>query len=400
MHRMKSLFRWHRLALILGMLCGGEIAQGAAENVPPFDVDKFLRGPDHKDFPWEVRLSWPTRTLEQRYSVEIIALIKDESLKDSTKRRDLHFVLKAATADNHWVPGGVYTHIQVQSLVTSGDIQVRGNIYLRPGRYTIAVIVYDAIHEQGNIVRKHVKVPGLKPEPLPELDRDLPDIEYVLEEAPQYVSTWLSDRGRWLPVNNKRYLCIDILAYISGLGFHEELERRWLQNILQLSSVFSRLKPRSGSVRISILDPLRMQTYFDRENAAGFNWRHALEAITKQDRATISAGLLRSQTPAGLLADQLQKIVNDESCTPGVESPFKIIVIVSCGLRFPKHTRIPQVIPSNPASTRSFYFYTGDDYLPMMLKPIKRRNVTVIWPVPRSFRKELASLISSFEKLE
>jgi hypothetical protein len=100
----------------------------------------------------------------------------------------------------------------------------------------------------------------------------------------------------WLPVNNKRPLCIDIVANISkakhdptltSCAFYidDDLKRVTscafdiysYEYVLQLSSVLSRLKPRDGSVRVSILDILQTQSLFDRKDAANFDWRVAQE---------------------------------------------------------------------------------------------------------------------------
>jgi hypothetical protein len=129
-----------------------------------------------------------------------------------TERRDLYFVLKASSQSSG-ISKSFNKHVPAQPVLdNSGNLIIGGNLYLLPGRYYVSAMISDAAHNQTNVIRGLVKIPGLKPEPLPELDRNLPEIEYSSE--PEYVSTWLSMR-EWLPANSKRPLSIDIIANVS-----------------------------------------------------------------------------------------------------------------------------------------------------------------------------------------
>ena len=80
-------------------------------------------------------------------------------LRHSAIQHDLHFVLKVATGDSNWVPG--YSHTRVPFPPQEYNFNVidfSDGVYLRPGRYTLALIVYDPILKKGNLWRKRVKV--------------------------------------------------------------------------------------------------------------------------------------------------------------------------------------------------------------------------------------------------
>jgi hypothetical protein len=400
-------------------ICHAE-STSSEQKEPPFDVGKLLNGPDRKAFPWYVSVSGLTRTLEQRYSVQITATILNNSSKDKEGRRDLHFVLKAADANDRWIPGGFYAnsaHAKPVDIispmilfnleselppVTQSERQYtfRSCVYLRPGRYVLAIIVYDGDRKQENVARVMVKTPIPKKEPLPVLDRNLPDVEFI--PFPQYVSTWLSDPPRWLPVNNGRYICIDILINISG-GSPSN-------NILELSSVLSRLKLHNGCVHITIMDSLAMRLFYNREDAAGFNWQSARDFISKQDQDTVDARMLGSKTPYSFFHEKLDEILNDQTCAPGTEPPLKIVMVATRELKTPSYSSGRQSLPMRPDFTNFQYYYRGIDPNGNDSKMLasRLRKISKSWPREGllypdnavSFRKVLASLISSIENLK
>ena len=168
-----------------------------------------------------------------------------------------------------------------------------------------------------------MKVSPISGNILPELDRDLPDIEFTSEERP------LAEGKEWLPVKNSRSLCIDIVANTS-LDWHHE--RRlgvnysggysWAPavtstDILQAASVLSHLRLRKGRVRVSIVDPLWMKTLFIREDAAAFDWQRASQVVETRDPDTIDIDLLVSKMQASAyLVDKLNEILRDDACGP------------------------------------------------------------------------------------
>jgi hypothetical protein len=402
---MRSPFARYIGIAVLTAICGVVVALGADEDIPPFDVAEWLSMPDHMDFPWKVRIpaksSWVN--LQQRYVTGVSATIDGGDLEDTTNKRVLHFVLKVATSDNRWLPGYSYTRASIPSGVDRfHEIQYINRLYLRPGHYTVALIVYDPAFKQGNIYRKNVEVSRLKNDPLPELDRNMPDVEFIGTDQ------MLGQGKEWLPVKNNRYLCIDIVVNTSV----DKPYSQYSSSVLQASSVLSHLELSKGSVRVTLLDALRMKTIFNRVDAVDFDWQQAIEVFKDQERAVIDIGTLGLQTQASAyLLDEFQKILEDSACGPGAESPLKIVIVVSGGwLKFAKDTRIHQIEPQDPDAVRFFYFNTytyGEsvgDQLYKMLKRTKPRRFLFDDPLfsrdPLLFRKALASLISDLEKLK
>jgi hypothetical protein len=91
---MGSKVSWRGIAVILIASTFAVAARGAAEEMPPFNVDEFLNGPDRKDFSWQVWVEKPYLTLQQRYLVVVGATINCKGLKSKSHRRNMHFVIK------------------------------------------------------------------------------------------------------------------------------------------------------------------------------------------------------------------------------------------------------------------------------------------------------------------
>jgi hypothetical protein len=412
-------FVWCRAAIFLFALLYAPLLSGFDQDRPPFRVEDWLAGPDHEDMPWDVRVLSPQLTFQQRHLVPVRAEIDCGRLQERDLRRDLHFILKVADADQRWFSGYDYTHLAVPPGLSKSDtIEYSSGVYLRPGRYTIALLAYDLISKQSNVWRKTLTVPEPKNDPLPELDRKLADVEFI-PKAPIFDdSTWLLGRSavwpmgkgmEWLPVKNKRSLdielVVDVSAYYSTYmrmpigAFNYQLHT---MHLLQISSVLSHLHLQNGRVRITILDTLRMKTLFAREDAAGFDWRSTSEILAKQDQASIEARVLSSQTnTSAYLLDRLKESMKGNGLSAENQDPFKVVIIVGSGLQFPEHTRIQRVILEHPDSTRFFYFCVGlgsNDDLAKMLKPTKPRQFQIL--EPRAFRNALADFISALEKLQ
>lgn len=391
----------------------------ATGDAPPVDVDRLLKGPDHKDFPWQVWAAAPYLTVQQRFLVVVRATINCGRLQNRALRRDLHFVVKVGNADSRWVPDYSYTRVPVPSgLDKAFQIQYVDGVYLRPGRYVIAIIVYDDLLKKQNVWRKFLTVDRVKQDPLPEIDRNLPDVEFIAEAVEtyfhkgyfEYDSGWRLSQGReWLPVKNNRHLCVDVVANTSVDSDYNPVFRRDAPSsqILKISSVLSHLDLRNGRVRITILDALRMKTLFYREDTAGFDWRGASRRVAGQNPNTIDAGLLAPEARNyDYLFDTLGKILKDDACAPETKSPLKIIIIVSGSMQLPERAHVRQAIPQTilqiPATVRFFGFLRSDpmyDDLTRMMKQIKPEPQIFSDWYPLSFRKALAFLISSLENL-
>jgi len=412
-------FIWCGSVAILIALCIPANALDTSEDSLFFDIDQWEKYQDREDFSWSVDVLKPHLTLQQRFLVPVRANISGKRLPKSEEGHDLHFVMKVALEDGSWVPGYSYIHVPVSPQTDKSFwVNYVNGIYLRPGRYVIVLMVYDSISIKGNVLRKQVKVSPLEEDELPELDRNLKNVEFVVE-APQilrYGKAYapLAEGREWLPVQNGRCLCVDIVTNLPlryNQNNSQEFGRHFSNsiNVLQVASVLSHLGLQNGHIRVSMLDALHVETVLDRENADNIDWRDTGRVVSRQEEVeTIDYDTLRAQTEASsYLLDTLHKIMKEDSCTATEESPIKIVIFISGSMNFAERTPVlqfnPQGVQQNGIPVHYFYFRIqppvgSDDDLDEMFIPEGLQIFTV--KDPRSFRKILATFISQLEALE
>src|SRR5512140_2384498 len=144
---MPARFRHAFTAAVITLVCAASALYPPlcpAQTSPPIPVEEWLRGPDRRDFPWKVRLLRPQLTFQQRYLLQVRADLHVDVLQTGSEQRDLHFLVKVADERGRWFHGGEYTHYTVPPKLDGGnEIQFTSGLYLRSGKYVIAVIVYD-----------------------------------------------------------------------------------------------------------------------------------------------------------------------------------------------------------------------------------------------------------------
>lgn len=407
--------------LILAAVCSSLAETGAGNDPPPFEIDGLLKDPDRKDFPWQVWAADPYLTPQQRFLVAVRATINCGRLRRRELSRDMHFVLKIGSSDGRWLSEYSYTRVRVPpKLDKSFQIQYIGGLYLRPGRYVIALIAHDGVLKTTNVWRSSLTVNRLKKDPLPDLDKNLPDVEFIHEAPETYFSkgyfwydpNWpLSSFWEWLPVKSGRCLCIDIIANTSVDSDKIRSISRIpgsSSHVLKISSVLSHLKPNSGQVRVSILDAQRMKTHLYRRDAAGFDWKGASRLVERQNPDVIDADLLDPKSQGiDYLFNTIRKIANDVSCAPKEKSPLKILILVSGDLVLPMLSRLPAAAAQSLLQDRSaahfLCFIAGsaqNTYLAKILTKMEPEPQIFSTRDPRIFRDTLASAISSLEALK
>src|SRR5258708_15782507 len=173
---------WATIAFVLlaaAHLHGPAFAQ-TSEALRPLPIDDWLGGPERQDFPWKIHLFAPRLTFQQRYLVQVRANIDTRVLQNAAPGADLHLLVKVSDDRGHWLSGENYNHFSVPpDLNDETEIEFDSGLYLRPGSYSIAVIAYDSVSGSGNLWRRPLRLQPLKDDPLPQMDRALPRVEFL-----------------------------------------------------------------------------------------------------------------------------------------------------------------------------------------------------------------------------
>jgi hypothetical protein len=397
---------------------------GAQEHLRAEEAAAFgqaLRGPERADFRWQVRVVPPRLTYQQRNLVEVRVTVDGAALR--VKPTDLRFLVKVADQDGRWLPGADINDIQVPADVgKKQEIRYVMGMYLRPGTYTVGTVLHDGGTDAWNVTRKEVRVPEVARDPLPGLDRDLPEVEFLREvprdsdlppaslvpawirrrwppaNGPRGDQTWALGAGRErLPVGNTRPLQVDVvLNFSSGDNRRTPqgaamLYRQNAGALLQIGSVLSHLGAAGGCVQVHGVDVLRMKKIFEGE-AAGADWKKISHTVYGADRTTVDVATLAGQKQASAwFAGYLRALFAANACGAGE----RVVIVVSRDMEFASGTKLER-LGEKDCNCRMFYLeipgFNLLDELWTMLKGAGARHMKA--GNPREFREALAEIIS------
>ena len=400
------------------------------EPLPPgLQVAKLLAGPDHKDFECDVELSPARLTFQLRSLVRLRAVV-DPSEEDRRNKLDLYYVVKLADESGKWFPDQRHNHFPIDAgFDKQNAIEYRTGFYAKPGKYTAALIVYDAASGKTDVIRKPFEVKTPKDDPLPQLNRDLPAIEFAADiptdQPPVRAQTrffrtrslaeftayhpedaWPPAPGtQVLPVGNTRPLRVDMILNVSPpvdpymeRATPGSLYRLAAGMTLQAAAVLSQLRLNQGCVRVSAIDLSKLEVVFAPEDPARQDWSklfQQLEDRNNNDTVSVKALTHRTET-ADFLADFIRKIAGDRSGC-GVDEPTgHAVVFVSREFSFPSGTHDTRFDPQTESGIRYFQVrlkrYGNGDDLDHFFKPVMARRYDA--GSPEQFRDAVAKLVT------
>jgi hypothetical protein len=408
------------------ILCAASHALG--EGSPPLEipVDSWFDGPNRQDFPWRVEMGQSWLTFQQRRYVQARVTFRvRDLLKASVSLRDLHLIVKLASEDGRWLPGQSYSRFEPPpDLAAADEIHSLSNLYVRQGTYKVAVMAYDAAHRRGNLWRGVLQVGPLKDDPLPGIERTLPQVEFLPAVEPLRLGRgrglgsmitfdpWALGQGELLlPVANARPVQVDIVANVSlsaATDWHSSEAPDWQYQLngatlLQISNVLSQLNLQAGCVRLSALDVRRQRVFVDRQDARSLDWSRLRRAIGSVNRVKIEAGTLAGEKhePA-FLARYLEHLSSAPStCQPNTTPPLHILILVSDAFIFPNGAQITTVEPELIAVDRCYHLRVVPvaggrwDEIEKIVKPL--HPLKFDFSNSSRFRKTLAELITNIE---
>jgi hypothetical protein len=299
------------------------------------------------------------------------------------------------------------------------------NLFLRQGTYKIAVMAYDAAHHRGNLWRGSLPVKPLKDDPLPGIERSLPEAEFLSATEPLRTGRgrgleslitfdpWALGEGELkLPVANQRPVEVDVVANVSlsvATDFRNaeasDWEYQWNgANLLQISNVLSQLDLHGGCIRLSAVDVRRQKIFLDRQDARNVDWVGLGRAISGVNRNTIEVGTLAGEKrePA-FLAHYLEQLsTRRKGCQSGGPSALHVVVMVSDAFIFHNGAQMttvqPELMPAGGCYHLRIVPVAGGswDEFGRVVQPW--HPVRFDFSDARRFRQVLAKLIAGIER--
>jgi hypothetical protein len=422
------MFRVGAAIVILSAVISSSASSGVANEAPgpSIPLESWLQGPDRQDFSWHVNVGKAWLTFQQRQAVQVhISFLVRDLVNAGLSSQNLYFAVLVAGRDGRWIhEASLRIFEPPQDLQPSDTVHSLHSMYVRPGTYRIAVVAFDGVNRRGNLWRTDLSVPPLRDDPLPEIDHNLPEVEFLRPEhllqinrgygTPVIIDPFSFGSGELdLPVKNTRPLVVDIVANISlsettNTRRGEAPEWRYQLNagyILQIANVVSQLKLNGGCVRVSALDIRREKIFADHEDAGHLDWRQITHELEVQNRSKIDVGVLAEQKQLpSFLAHHLEGLFDAPSpCRSSIESPLHVLIVVSDAFLFPNGAHLVTVETSHASGAQCYYLRVVPirgarfDEIDNVLKPLRPRRFDFSDPV--KFRKYLAHLVTDLETI-
>ena len=328
---------------------------------PTLPIDEWLSQGEVKQFQCDVHIDQPILTFQQRHRVFVKAKFPAPSLQRESIRRDLHFFVKVADENGKWLSGQTYNHFRVEKQFDKRmEIELEAGLYLQPGRYTIAVIVYDSVLREHNVVFRHITVDAPKHDPFPKLLTDLPRVEFL--PAPVEGIATLASGHAFLPVETERPIELDVIVDLSP---YTRRRTFWMQSdpgsdaasprgidpfpggmrqrdmsraqsiafpgrfrlplaegvrrtvkgfqsrLLEAASIIGDLNPTNGCTRITVFNTLSRRLLMSAQPALSADWLKTWDDVFNTDLNVITVqDLAGSVEAAKFLHDQIQRLMS------------------------------------------------------------------------------------------
>ena len=374
----------------------------------------WFEEPDQHAPHWRVHFDPPTLTYSQRFVVSVRAILPANGKEPHP---DWHILLRIADKSGRWFQNYDSFRVDLRGVPPkSGPLLWRGYAFVQPGTYRLALVAYDAINERHFVWHKMMRVD--RPSVLPDVDRDLPTVEFVdLSQIPP------PPIPEYLPVHTQAPVQIDVVFNLTGdeqlsLTPHnlDSSRRPYVEYALRgATALLSQLAPSQGCVRVSAIDILRLKVLLDRSSAdAASNLNRIQQAIPiALDNSAVEVHTLAGRTKAREFFDQfLEKVISDNAtCSTRLPNANRAIILVSDSLIFPEGTdREPVSTPEHRNAlfflVRFSYtlFYTRDsfptavttfDEVGHMLGPLHPRYFNVA--EPNGLRRAVAEIVKDIE---
>lgn len=374
------------------------------DQLPQFRDEWFSEAENHHDH-WKVEIGPPILTYSQRIAIPTSALIPLPHKNEP--RPELFFVIRIADDKGHWFPGADYDYINLADVhEKAGNVNWHTAVYVRPGKYSIAVVIFDAQTKQHFVWRKSLTVE--REHLLPDLDQSLPPVEFADARGVH------APLGEHLPIGNRKPLRVDVVLNLTGDLQMTVAPGRWRafrhysveSALMGAVSALTQLQPAVGCVRVSAVDIVHREIARDRALAdPGTDWVKVRETLKKnRDESTVDVRTLEGRVKSRqFFHDMLSRVISDNSgCGPDLVATERAVVVVSDSLMFPSGST-DEPVPTPPlGNARFFHVQIRLNGMPVfdqvghMLHDLHPRHFGI--DDPRDLRKALAGIISDLEK--
>jgi hypothetical protein len=407
------------LASASGLFARDGLADPAFSTIP---FNQWLEQKQQTPIHWALRISEPALSAHQRLGVILNAQVDGAELARRRGGGKLLVLAQITDQQNRTWQNHVETDLEhVEEGIKSNNVVAAQSFFVLPGVYRVAVAIFDTASGEHNVIQRTLHVAPLKNDPLPNLWRDLPPVEFLTPEA--VPDRWFlpSVEGRLhLPVETLHPVEVSLLVNLTPaerLAASSRTQNRNLGILLPAAKVLSQVEWRNAKFSIELLDLARSRVAFRQDDMRLLHWADARSALTEVNPGVID---IKSLANRKFSADFfLSQIAREVQAPTASGRPARVVIVLSAVVFFEPgvemhsidiarrpdvtvfYIRYQPLIPlrliNNPENRPRGSSATLDDQLEPLLKPLAPQLFDVT--TAREFRRSLAAILTQIAKL-
>jgi hypothetical protein len=430
------LLRRPIFALLLAALLPASAAPLAAQDVstnkalPEIPFDDWVAEPHRADIPWSVGITSPQLAIIQRFVVEFRVQVPSRALNQfgPSFQLFLEVRLKPAGAQQWLEAREIAATRLLQRMPKGNGLEISMQALVLPGEYTVGMVLYERISGHRSVALRKLKVRPLDGDRLPEISRNLPQVEFFQRGVDDGREALGELHSRlWIPLTTRRPLHVELLVNLAApeplrsatnplASSERNLSARHQRNLarmLGIIKVLSQLELTNGSLHITALDILRRSVLFEQDAGKDLDWPRLHAALEELNPLSIPVQALEGRRKnAAFFREVIQQRLPTASSAEahgtngngaGAEDPLYVFIVVSSPAIFERGADLSPVQPPPGADLRAYYLQyhlnTNNvwDDLPRVLRQLGPRRFDL--QSPEEFRRALARILNELRAL-
>jgi hypothetical protein len=382
---------WHRYAryAVLFAVCLTATDLSRAQKPIPGDIpsaldpifstvpfQEWLSRPDQTQIPFKGDASLPVLGDQQRLRVTMSITIDGREIAKRPASGRLVFFLQFTDTSRHIYQGhGEVQLKEMTSTIKKADVIYTHSLLVMPGDYLVAMAILDTETGEHGLLRKTMRVAGLKDDPLPQSWQGIPPVEFL--ESVDAPDVWFQPalQGRLhLPLETRTPARIELLMLLPSERGTGDYHNRVMGKLVSSLKTLSEMDVRNGALSAAVLDLTRRRVSYEQAlpPANVLDWPRLSAALAEANPGVIDVGSLAN---SGKGVDFFLKEMGRRiQSGPAKAPPRHILVILSAPMGFSSDTEIhPIELDENPG-VEVYYlrFHVAPDRRPAVMIPPNR----------------------------
>jgi hypothetical protein len=326
----------------------------AFRNVP---FDEWFSNGGQASIRWTVHLFRPHLSSHQRLMTQMEILVDGrEFAKRLGEGREMVVFVEVDDAAGRPYQNHVALDLKkMQDAIRTQDISCLMSFFVLPGDYNLRLAVYASATGEHSVKEEKLHVAPVKSDPLPEMWRGLPHVEFIDPSEPP--ESWFlpSVTGRLhLPVAAKKPVRVEVLVNmtpserLSGSG---RAQNRNLGALIPALKTISQIDMRNGAMDVELLDLSRQRVTFHQEDVRTLDWPAMKAGLTEAKPGVIDIKSLEHRKEnAGFFVSEVSRIIEQSAAAPA-----RALIVLSGPVEFEGGQDLQPIAITPPPGFRVYY---------------------------------------------